>query len=69
MADEASSSGEIPRNLRSHSINCIQHKTEDFETSYDNIDIMQWEDDDVGNDQTNHRYIIIMIILPIILIC
>uniref|UniRef100_A0AAF5Q306 SWIRM domain-containing protein n=3 Tax=Wuchereria bancrofti TaxID=6293 RepID=A0AAF5Q306_WUCBA len=48
MADEASSSNEIRRNLRSHSTNLIQYETEDFETSYDNIDIMQWEDDDIA---------------------
>ncbi|OZC05953.1 hypothetical protein X798_07071 [Onchocerca flexuosa] len=48
MADEASSSGEMRRNLRSHSANRVQHETENFETSYDNIDIMQWEDDDIA---------------------
>ncbi|KAM3721875.1 Lysine-specific histone demethylase 1A [Dirofilaria immitis] len=48
MADEASGSSETRRNLRSHSANWMHYETEDFETSYDNIDIMQWEDDDVA---------------------
>ncbi|EFO20641.1 hypothetical protein LOAG_07849 [Loa loa] len=48
MTDEPSSLGEMRRNLRSHSTNLIQHETRDFETSYDNIDILQWEDDDIA---------------------
>ncbi|VBB33545.1 unnamed protein product [Acanthocheilonema viteae] len=48
MADEASSSCDMRRNLRSHSVNWMHHGAEDFETSYDNIDIMQWEDDDIA---------------------
>lgn len=54
MADEATSSCDIRHNLRSHSVNRIHHGAEDFDTSYDNIDIMQWEDDDIGNDLASH---------------
>lgn len=49
MTDEASSSSNIRRNLRSSSVNRSHYGAEIFETSYDNIDIMQWEDDDIGN--------------------
>ncbi|VDK86407.1 unnamed protein product [Litomosoides sigmodontis] len=48
MADEATSSCDMRRNLRSHSLNRFDHGAKDFEISYDNIDIMQWEDDDVA---------------------
>uniref|UniRef100_A0A0R3RHX1 SWIRM domain-containing protein n=1 Tax=Elaeophora elaphi TaxID=1147741 RepID=A0A0R3RHX1_9BILA len=48
MADEASSSDDMRRNLRSHSLNRLHYETENFETNYDNIDIMQWEDDDIA---------------------
>ncbi|CAG9540483.1 unnamed protein product [Cercopithifilaria johnstoni] len=48
MADEASSSSGMRRNLRSHAVNRVHYGVDDFETSYDNIDIMQWEDDDVA---------------------
>lgn len=50
MSDEACGSGDLRHKLRSHSANSIQQGMEVFQTSYDNIDIMQWEDDIIGND-------------------
>uniref|UniRef100_A0A915Q5U3 SWIRM domain-containing protein n=1 Tax=Setaria digitata TaxID=48799 RepID=A0A915Q5U3_9BILA len=46
--DEASGSGEVRRNLRNFFANRNHHETGEFETIYENIDIMQWEDDDIA---------------------